>query len=417
MKKTTILLAGALVLTCLGGAAACTPHSDYKLGGIPLDSYTVVYEAENAAAEGIAKEFCEAMENFDGTSLKCVPDTEADSGREFLIGSTNRTKTKPTEGMYTIAAEGDSVEIVSDDPSGIVCGVQKALTDIKLKQADYATPVTKEYGERGIKVMSFNVRTADVIAERIARVKNVIARNDPDLLGTQEVCSDWQPTFRNLEGYTCVGTGRDINGGGEANFILFKTDKFNLIEEGTRWYTDTPDTPSVLEGSSYRRIYTYALLERKSDNLRFLYVNTHMHLHKASRVKAADYLTDFLEENYSEYPVYITGDFNATYTDDPAREDYDTKLVAKGFLNARLAAKKSDDHITYPTDLYASDDQSKGSIIDYCMIRESELAATIVSSYYVDAAEPENVHAAPGLGNAASDHYPIVTETLLYERF
>lgn len=283
-----------------------------------------------------------------------------------------------------------------------------------------------------LSVMSFNIRTTS--EDREGRLKAVISRNDPDVLGLQEVSKHWQPIFSSLEGYSKVGIGRDNgeSGSDEAGYILYKTDKFDLSEEdsGTCWYN--PDLSKMKEPytnpeSAYPRIFTYALLTRKSDNKEFLMVNTHLPLHWSSRKDAADILASWLEANYPDVPQIITGDFNTDsdrigkYGDyiqiNPAKsgvgddKDFDTIMIDNGFSNARLAApaNRTDNRATYPTNLYPNNlsdcyDTVNGDIIDYCLIKGEKLK---VLSYSVDRDPIKDVNKISGLGDDASDHYPI----------
>lgn len=425
-----MLAAAAVLAMATLGMGGCA--GGVRLDGTALDKFTVVYPEQNLAAERLAREFCAAVEERHEISLDCIPDTR-EGTREILIGKTSRTpETYVPAGQFSVFSWNGDVVLDSDSASGLFAATERLLSDLGAGSADYKTTVTEDYVDRSVRVMSFNLRTVDVNA-RIDRVKSVIARNDPDLLGVQEASSGWQPVMKALEGYTCVGIGRD-GANDEACFVLFKTDKFTLIDSGTRWYTETPDKPSVLDGSSYRRIYTYAFLER-ADGTRFLYINTHMHLHMASRIKAAEFLLAFLEETFPDVPAYITGDFNTNtdqqgskyvYYDPGAHEDFDTLLMAAGFENSRLVASETDSHGTYPTDLYPADNvggapsscfhKGEGDIIDYCMVRGSGEQGILVDRYYVDSALPDAGEPQTGLGNAASDHYPIVSETVLYRR-
>ena len=74
---------------------------------------------------------------------------------------------------------------------------------------------------------------------------------------------------------------------GEYSAIFYRTDKFDLIESGTKWLSPTPDEPcsyyvykdpdtGVTYRANFPRIMTYAVLERKTDGARFIYVNTHL---------------------------------------------------------------------------------------------------------------------------------------------
>ena len=95
------------------------------------------------------------------------------------------------------------------------------------------------------------------------------------------------------------------------------------------------------------------------------------------------------------------------------RRGADDLLEENGFNNSRLFAAVSDEHYTYPSTLYPSDEKADKRIIDYCFVKGNVL----VGKYSVDAELPDLFTEVSGLGNDASDHYPIVCETVLYNDF
>ncbi len=427
VKRRWIALLCMMMAVAIGlftlGMTACgdttVPSGSEKVDDKALSEYTVVYPVKDEVAKSIAEEFCASVKDKYSVELACVSDKTEEQDNEILFGNTSRLRVSSFDsGKYTVSSKSGKVQLSSDTSSGLIAAAQRLFSDISVGKAKYSSPVTEEYTDVSLRVMSFNVLTADV-TPRIERVKSVIERNNPDILGVQEASKDWFSVFQMFRGYGCVGVARDPGGTGEACFVLYKENKFTLIDSGTRWYTDTPDVPSVLEGSTYRRIYTYALLERKVDGMRFLYVNTHLHLHLENRLIASGLLLDFLNEKYPGIPTYITGDFNTDAPKDGPNgyDDFDYRLEQGGFRSTRLVAPETDDHTTYPTDLYARDATHDALIIDYCMIRDCDASDIIATRYRVDTAPPDKTTHTAGLGEAASDHYPIVADTLLYTRF
>src|SRR5689334_14470258 len=104
-----------------------------------------------------------------------------------------------------------------------------------------------------IRIMSFNLRNCEAAdgpncwANRTDLVLQTIRKFNPDLLGTQEMLAP-QTDFLDaqLREYTRVGVGRaDGHRGGEFNGVFFRTERFELIDHGTVWLSETPDRPSV----------------------------------------------------------------------------------------------------------------------------------------------------------------------------
>jgi endonuclease/exonuclease/phosphatase family metal-dependent hydrolase len=104
-----------------------------------------------------------------------------------------------------------------------------------------------------LRVMSFNVRVAGAPDGdngwdfRRDFVIDTIRAADPDMLGAQE-CMAVQADFlrARLDDYERVGVHRDDGERrGEASLILFKRDRFDLLESGTFWLSDTPEAIGV----------------------------------------------------------------------------------------------------------------------------------------------------------------------------
>ena len=171
-----------------------------------------------------------------------------------------------------------------------------------------------------MKVMSFNLRYdnpgdgINAFSNRIPRVLETIERENPDIIGFQEVLDSMRKTIREgLKGYTTVGCGRDENYHGEAMFIAFKTDVFELIEVNSVWLSETPSVPGSRYGfdqSGCPRMYTSILLKHNHIEKPFRFINTHLdHEGAKARVLEAEQLCRDLGA-YKEHFI-LTGDFNA----------------------------------------------------------------------------------------------------------
>ena len=188
--------------------------------------------------------------------------------------------------------------------------------------------------------------------------------------------------------YGYVGQGRDGGTKGEHNPIFYKKSVFNLIESGTRWLSDTPSTVSKYSESSLNRIWTYALLERKSDGTRIMVVNTHFdHKSSVAREKQSLVLSAFLKD-YLTYPLIVTGDFNAK----SSTTEYST-IIKTGLKDSSYAASPSERVATFTN--YGS----SNSIIDFVFINPK----TIDAKSYRVCNEMIN-------GDYPSDHHPVFVE-------
>ena len=267
-------------------------------------------------------------------------------------------------------------------------------------------------------VMSFNIFVSQFNTARTQRVVDTILENAPSVFGVQEASTSWMSALRSKLGdvYASVGVGRDRGGAGEHSAIFYRTDKFELIEGGTRWLSATPETEAsyytytdaetgVTHRANFPRIMTYAVLERKNDGVRFLYVNTHLDHNGNNSQEVAEKVRQGqievliaqiaqINSNYGNLPTMVTGDFNVT----PVASAY-TTMIGAGYLDASKVAKEGEIKPTY-NDM---NDNYEGAIIDYIFV--SPELAELVDTYTVCPSKRD--------GQWISDHNAIIASITL----
>jgi endonuclease/exonuclease/phosphatase family metal-dependent hydrolase len=174
-----------------------------------------------------------------------------------------------------------------------------------------------------LRVMTFNIRygTADdgdnAWNKRKELLLATIRNFDPDLLGTQEVLA-MQADFlaEHLKGYTLVGVGRDDGRRrGEFSAVLYKTARFEPLDSGTFWLSETPETPgSKSWDSSLPRIATWVKLrDRQAGNREICFLNTHWdHRGDVARAESGKLIRRWLAEHARGIGIIVTGDFNVS---------------------------------------------------------------------------------------------------------
>lgn len=247
--------------------------------------------------------------------------------------------------------------------------------------------------------MSFNVYVSSFNTQRTQRVVDTILENVPSVFGVQEASDGWMVALRNELGhvYASIGDGRNADRSGEHSAIFYRKDKFNVIESGTKWLSDRPDVAgSMLSNANFPRVMSYAVLERKTDGVRFIYVNTHLdHNGKNSAEVAEDVRQRQIEiliaeiQKLGDLPTIVTGDFNVT----PEASAY-TTMIGAGFLDSSHVAKTGEIKTTYN----GMDDAYEGAIIDYIFV--SPNLADAVDTYTVCPAKRD--------GQWISDHNAII---------
>jgi endonuclease/exonuclease/phosphatase family metal-dependent hydrolase len=179
-----------------------------------------------------------------------------------------------------------------------------------------------------LRVLTFNLRYINsgdtgerTWTARRDQVGQVIRDAKADLIGVQEAFrSMLDDVEERVPGYQEIGVGReDGKTKGEYAAILISKDRFDVLESGTFWLSDTPDVPnSKTWKNRVTRVCTWAKLKERSGSRVFYFYNTHMdHESQEAREKGADQILAHLGARQPAAPFVITGDFNAT-EDNPA---------------------------------------------------------------------------------------------------
>lgn len=141
------------------------------------------------------------------------------------------------------------------------------------------------YGQKSepVNALSFNIRydnPNDGLQNWHYRKDNILRMinfYDLDILGLQEVLIN-QLNFlkKHLNEYETVGVGRkDGKNKGEFAPIFFRKNKFELLESGTFWLSETPEKVSIGWDAALERIATWAVLKDKTSRKEFIVMNTH----------------------------------------------------------------------------------------------------------------------------------------------
>lgn len=193
-----------------------------------------------------------------------------------------------------------------------------------------------------IRIISQNVRYNDdmygSVENRSKLFLALIRAYNPDSFGVQEATPQWMEilTAELSEEYGCVYQMRDEEEVSEASAVFYKKDKYNLIDSGTMWLSETPDVPySKLESAGLARIATWAVLENKLTGEQYTHINTHLdNVGDETRTRQAEILGVKIDElMLSGNPLVCTGDFNDTAKSgmyaEMTKKLYDTKEIAQ----------------------------------------------------------------------------------------
>ncbi|HET9057931.1 MAG TPA: endonuclease/exonuclease/phosphatase family protein [Chitinophagaceae bacterium] len=258
-----------------------------------------------------------------------------------------------------------------------------------------------------INIMSYNIRL-DVASDgenrwdaRKDKVASLMNYYEADFIGCQEVQHhQLQYLLDKLNKYNYIGVARDDGKEkGEYSCIFYNKEKFTLLQQHTFWLSSTPDIVSIGWDAACNRVCTYGLFQSNKTKQLFWVLNTHLdHMGINARIESAKLITEKINKINVEknYPVILTGDFNAQPSDEPIQ------YISNNMQNTRAISNQP----AYgPVDTWNGFqfDQKPTGCIDYIFINKhpkirAKKFATITDSY--DKKYP-------------SDHFPVLAGLII----
>lgn len=170
-----------------------------------------------------------------------------------------------------------------------------------------------------INVISFNIRCANdpnghSIAERAPRLYQIISPLGADVIGLQEYTPAWEPYIAEYFGYEYAILNRwRAEANREGSPILYRKDRFDCLERGCFWLSDTPEVESRGWDNYFNcyRVCLFAILREKESGRAFTFMNTHFGGGDACQTQSADLIAAY-SKRISDLPTLVTGDFNMT---------------------------------------------------------------------------------------------------------
>ncbi len=262
--------------------------------------------------------------------------------------------------------------------------------------------------EYNVRVMTFNVRnlhgddgTVNSWDNRKSIAINAINGFGPDILALNEAYKVQSDYFcNNLNGsMKAVGMSRYGNASDEYCSILYRSDKFRVLESGQFWLSATPD--SVGSKSSYDtkfpRICTWVKFQAVSNTSAvFYYFNTHFSTVAEAALEGANVIVSKMPgiAVNSDVPVIIGGDLNCEETTTTiSNAPYLAFANMQGFQD--LWSVAGNEYINDSTWHGFTGDTSSGGHIDWLFGKNITRVNSISINHY-----NEN-------GCYPSDHFPV----------
>ena len=407
--------------------------------GPDRSSVAVYYEPEDPAAAAAANYLACAVEQALGVPLETV--TRQEDGLRYIsiLSSSAEAEEMPAAEKLDLdrsfnPEEAGPVYSVSLEERGLVIRVParedcfsavKAVADRWLS-ADCGLKRPGELGvsrfmvekqlsglsielKHQLRILTQNLRYCDdkdgnSVAERAKRFEKLVSDNRPDIIGTQECTLQWLQLLRaafsdSYEFFGCSRLGPNSDAE-EWNAVLFRKDRFELLDGDTFWLSNTPgEAASKLNYDGCVRICTWVLLRDQETGKIFLFGNTHLQdggtaFYQEVRARQAEVLFRQLRgttNRLAQYPGFLTGDFNGE-----ANEPFYSEVTGV-YADARTVAVNNSSTADFSFHGYGQ----QQVLIDYCFC--SPKNTTILDYQILDTQ----------YGGYVSDHYGILITALL----
>ena len=157
------------------------------------------------------------------------------------------------------------------------------------------------------------------------RIHKQIMQYDPDVIAFQEYTTGWAAMLPDaLPGYTIVNKWRNCALDQRKTYdlesapVAYKTDKYEELDRGWFWFSETPEKSSACyEPNTEPRITIWVKLRDKATGGEFIFGSTHFPLTVYSIIKSGRQLNDWMAALPEGTNAFVLGDYNAYYRTEP----------------------------------------------------------------------------------------------------
>ena len=216
----------------------------------------------------------------------------------------------------------------------------------------------------------------------------------PDIIGMQEVSKvQYRYLQKSLRGYESEILYSDDGAFAGGTPLFCNTAKFQVLEKGSFWVSETPEKMSLGWDAACYRVCSFMLLRQKSDDARFAVFNTHLdHVGGQARINGIKMIAERMAK-YGDIPCLLMGDLNAG-----AEYGSVYRTATTYFKDAKYCTTDSDNGTTW----HGWTITDKVEIDDFFMISQTGID---VKQYRILRDNDNGVY--------PSDHYPILMKMTL----
>lgn len=232
--------------------------------------------------------------------------------------------------------------------------------------------------------------------DRLPVVASLIQFNKFDILGTQEgLENQLEDLSARMPEYERYGVGRDDGKqAGEHSAIFFRKERFELMDSGDFWLSETPGKPSKgWDAKCCNRLCSWVHLRDKDMNTKTITVyNVHFdHQGVKAREESARLVDSMIRRKTGFADVILMGDFNGGRHSD-AYEAIDQNWIPDTYRKAAIIHEHNPSFNNFGRNLESAE------VIDHIFVSNTFRVSRwgiIGDSYH---------------GKYPSDHFPVLTE-------
>ncbi len=178
----------------------------------------------------------------------------------------------------------------------------------------------KKYKPNEITFATYNLRFnnpndgENAWPNRKEEVKALVLFHDFDIFGTQEGLIGQLNDLLEMNEYAFIGVGRDDGETeGEHSAIFYKKERFELLDKGNFWLSETPEKPSYGWEARHRRICSWGKFKERQSGKIFFVFNAHFdHQAIEARRQSGILVVKKMKEIAGKNTVLFMGDLNST---------------------------------------------------------------------------------------------------------
>ncbi len=187
---------------------------------------------------------------------------------------------------------------------------------------------------------------------RVAHLRALITRYDPDLIGSQEL-GGWQDIMEFLPEGDAYATVTFAFGpwAYSDSALFYRQERYELLDSGQFWLSPKPHLPFAFPWKplSAPRYVTWAYLRDRHNGFSFLFMNSHVDNNSINKETSAPIIFDTFSQYAQRMPVIFTGDFNTN----PTHDRY--QVFQRGYGDEIIFVNTADLTPEREMTLYASD--------------------------------------------------------------